>query len=65
MHSFPGPVSMNLAVVPRTGAVLVLALTLQGCAEAADIRAGRAGIVCAREHSANEDLALCCEGRGF
>lgn len=133
MHSFPGPLSMNLAAAIRAAAVLVLALMAQGCAtldgearaarspvacahaatagidpgvtgdkrahclgaarmarrcsvaeatlasfakelgdlfgpgnaEAADIRAGRAGIACARAHGGADELARCCESRGF
>jgi hypothetical protein len=36
-----------------------------GNAEAADIRAGRAGIACARARSGADELARCCEARGF
>lgn len=36
-----------------------------GNAELADIRAGRAGIRCAREHQAGADQARCCEAQGF
>ncbi|MGQ0835623.1 MAG: hypothetical protein ACT4O5_12035 [Gammaproteobacteria bacterium] len=36
-----------------------------GNAELADVRAGHAGIGCAREHQAAADQVRCCETQGF
>jgi hypothetical protein len=36
-----------------------------GDADAADIRAGRTGIACAKAHGGPDELARCCDARGF